>query len=146
LVVAYDCVVDASVGIQVFVIEPLTDRATELFTYLAGENPAKFHVPDLFYIECANILWKYVSHHGYQYKAAVQDLADILDLPLHSTPTVDLAAEALQPGAGFKIAAYDATYVALAQRLELPLVTADERLVRRLQHTSIDVRWLGVWP
>lgn len=143
---AFDCVVDASVCIQVFVIEPLTDRATELFTHLTSKDPARFYVPDLFYVECANILWKYVIHHGYKQDAAIQDMADVLDLPIDSTPTVDLAAEAFQLGANFTITAYDAAYVVLAQRLELPLVTADERLLRRLRHASFDVRWLGVWP
>jgi predicted nucleic acid-binding protein len=142
----YDCVVDASVCIQLFVVEPLTDQATGLFTHLTSKNPARFYVPDLFYIECANVLWKYVIHHGYQRDAAVKDMADILALPMNSTPTVDLAEEALQLGANFTIAAYDAAYGTLAQRLGLPLVTADERLVRRLRHTSFDVRWLGVWP
>jgi hypothetical protein len=32
---------------------------------LAQDPPASFFVPDLFYIECTNILWKYVRHFGF---------------------------------------------------------------------------------
>ncbi len=42
--------------------------------------------------------------------------------------------------------AYDAASVALAQRTALPLVTADEALVRRFDATGLDVRFLGDWP
>ena len=39
--------------------------------------------------------------------------------------------------------AHDSAYGALAQKLALPLVTADEAQVRRLAGTGLDVRWLG---
>ena len=39
--------------------------------------------------------------------------------------------------------AHDTPYVALAQKLALPLVTADEAQVRRLAGTRLHVRWLG---
>jgi hypothetical protein len=35
----------------------LTAQATALFALLIG-GQATFHVPELFYIECANIFWK----------------------------------------------------------------------------------------
>ena len=61
-----DCVVDANVCVKVFVVEPLTAEATDLFSHLTDENPPQFYVPDLFFIECANILWKYAVQYGYQ--------------------------------------------------------------------------------
>ena len=51
-------VVDASVGIKLFVAEPLGEQADALFGLLAADPPAYLFVPDLFYIGCANILWK----------------------------------------------------------------------------------------
>jgi len=61
-------------------------------------------------------------------------------------PTRELVSEALALAVAHRITAYDATYVALSRRLSLPLVTADEALVHRLEGTSLDVRWLGEWP
>ncbi len=54
------CVVDASVAVKLYLAEPLAAEAAALFALLV--DPANvFHVPDLFYIECANIFWKYAS-------------------------------------------------------------------------------------
>jgi predicted nucleic acid-binding protein len=141
-----DCVVDASVGIKLFLLEPLSDRADGLFAYLTDDPPARFYVPDLFFIECTNILWKYVHRFGYPLESARQDVADLIGLPLRAVSTGELADEALEIAAIQGVTAYDAAYVALAGRLSLPLVTADETLVRRLAGTSFDVRWLGEWP
>ena len=141
-----NCVVDASVGIKLFLVEPLAGRADHLFGFLAASPPARLHVPDLFYVECTNILWKYARRFGYSPEAARQDVADLVRLPLLAVPTADLAEDALALALEHGITAYDAAYVALAQRLSLPLVTADEALVRRLDGAGLDVRWLGDWP
>ncbi len=144
--VCTDCVVDASVAIKLFLIEPLSDRAGDLFACLTATPPATFFVPDLFFIECTNILWKYVRQFGYPPDAAQQDVADLIRLPVQSISTADLAEAALALAVLHQISAYDASYVALAQRLSLPLVTADEALVRHLEKAGLDVRWLGEWP
>ncbi len=143
---SFDCVVDASVGIKLFLIEPLSDRADALFAHLTDDPPARFYVPDLFFIECANILWKYVRRFGYPAEGAHQDIADLTRLPLRAVSTGELAAEALEAAVSHGITAYDAAYVVLARRLSLPLVTADEALVRRLADAPFDVRRLGEWP
>ena len=141
-----DCVIDASVGVKLFLIEPLSERADALFAHLAEEPPVQLYVPDLFFVECTNILWKYVHWHGYPAQNARKDVADLLRLPFHAVSTRELAGEALALATSHKITAYDATYAALSRQLALPLVTADESLVRRLAGSPLDVRWLGQWP
>lgn len=141
-----DCVVDASVGIKLFLIEPLSDRADALFAHLADTPPARFYVPDLFFIECANVLWKYVRRFGYPPENALQDVADLTRLPFRIVSTGELAEEALEIAIEYGITAYDAAYVALSARLSLPLVTADKALIQRLEESPFDIRWLGEWP
>jgi len=141
-----DCVVDASAGIKLFLVEPLADRADVLFASLTLTPPARLCVPDLFYVECTNILWKYVRRFGYSPEAARQDVADLVRLSLRVASTANLAEAALALALEHSLTAYDAAYVALAQKLSLPLVTADEALIRRLDGTGLDVRWLGEWP
>ncbi len=141
-----DCVVDASVGIKLFLVEPLSDQADALFAHLTTTPPARFYVPDLFFIECTNILWKYARRFGYPPEAAQQDVADLTRLLLQIASTADLAEAALALAVAHGITAYDAAYVALARQLSLPLVTADEALVRRLAGTGLDARFLADWP
>jgi predicted nucleic acid-binding protein len=141
-----DCVVDASVGIKLFLVEPLSDRADRLFDHLFDAIPARLYVPDLFFAECTNILCKYVRRFGYSADAAQQDVADLVRLPLQVASTAAVAEDALSLAVAHEITVYDAAYVALSQRLALPIVTADERLSRRLAGTGLDVRFLGDWP
>jgi predicted nucleic acid-binding protein len=51
------CVVDASVAVKLYLAEPLATEAIALFGLLTAPVTV-FHVPDLFYVECANIFWK----------------------------------------------------------------------------------------
>jgi predicted nucleic acid-binding protein len=58
------CVIDASVGIELVVAEALSAQSHALFAHLAADPADRFWVPDLFYIECTNILWKHVRAVG----------------------------------------------------------------------------------
>ena len=140
---ALKCVVDASVVIKLFVIESLSEQADALFAQLAQDPPARFYVPDLLFIECANILWKHVRRFGYSADRAQEDVADLRALALHSVSTADLIGDALPIALAHTISAYDACYVALAHHLSVPFVTADEALIRKLDGTIYNVQLLG---
>jgi predicted nucleic acid-binding protein len=137
------CVVDASVAMKLFVAEALSAQADGLFNLLAADPPGRLYVPDLFFIECANVLWKHVRRFGYPVKSARQDLRDLRALALHSEPIADLLEDALELACTHEITAYDACYVALARQLGVPLITADQALTRKLAGLPYDIRWLG---
>ena len=141
---SFSCVVDASVAAQLYVPEPLTSQAVALFGMLAQGNVA-FHVPDLFYAECANIFWKKVQRAVCTPAESTKALSNILALPLRSTPAVDLAGDALTLALTQGISAYDGCYLALAQRLGAPLITADQKLEQKLAPAGLPVTWLGAW-
>jgi len=88
---SFDGVVDASVGIKLFLVEPLSDAAHALFTHLTDDLPARLYVPELFFIECANILWKYVRRYGYPAADALQNIGDLVRLPLQRVSMAALA-------------------------------------------------------
>lgn len=136
-------VLDASVGIKLFLVEPLSEVVDELFSRLDDDPPLQLYVPDLFFIECANILWKRVQRFHYPLLDAQQHVENLATLDLRTASTRELAEDALVLAATFTISAYDACYVALADGLNVPLLTADEALVRRMQSTSYSVQWLG---
>ncbi len=137
----FDCVVDASVAIQLFVTEPLSEAARTLLD--GGANPSrKLFVPDLFYVECANIFWKRVRRLGLSADDAERSMRDLLGLAFDVTSTEALSRASLSLAIGLEITAYDACYVELARRRAVPLVTADQALHRKTSG-RFDVRLLG---
>lgn len=132
-------VIDASVGIKLFVNEPLSDAAHALFGKLSDDPVVEFYVPDLFYVECANILLKYTRRIGLPFEDAQAGLSDLKLLALKSIPTADLVKEALILAHQKNLSAYDACYIVLAQEMNGVLVTADQRLVEVVECAV----WLG---
>ena len=139
----FAAVVDASVGIKLFVAEPLSNEAHSLFAHLADDPPAQLFVPDLFYIECTNILWKYTRRLGLPPEDARLFAERLGQLAITAYSTASLMADALDIAMEHGLTAYDAAYVALARQLSLPLVTADDHLVDALAETKDDIRRLG---
>lgn len=136
-----ELVVDASVAVKVFVQEELSSEAEALLQRFYDEPPARFYVPPHFFSECTNIFWKYIRRFGYPRESAREDLSSLSALPfqvvdLSPLLPLDLAVE-------FEITAYDAGYAALARYLGVPLVTADQRLVRKLEKSDCELIWLG---
>jgi predicted nucleic acid-binding protein len=138
-----DCVVDASVAVKLLVQEDMSDAADALFATLAHDDPPRFYVPDYFYAECANVLWKHVRHYGYPEDLARRNLADVCALALTSVPVSGLVDAAFVLAVKRGIAVYDAIYVALGQALRVPLVTADAALCDRLAGSDEAIIWLG---
>jgi predicted nucleic acid-binding protein len=133
------CVVDASVAIKKFIIEPLTPKVDQLFDHLNDPN-SRLYIPDLFYIECTNIVWKYIRAGLYDSAEAQANLADLQFLRFTSTRTVDLMMEAIAISVAHGISAYDACYVALSRQNNVPLLTQDQRLVNTLRDTDFNIR------
>jgi predicted nucleic acid-binding protein len=75
------CVVDTSVCIKQFITDPLTPKVNQLFDHFVNPQTEIF-VPDLFYIECGNILWKYVRAGLYAVADVPADLASLKAFPL----------------------------------------------------------------
>lgn len=136
-------VLDASVAVKLFVPENLSAEAHSVFSAYATDQHAELVVPDLFFAECANVFWKWVQRHGYPSKTVVGHLSDLQGLGLRVVSTQTLAAGALDIALRHRITAYDACYVAAAVQLDLPLITADRKLVVALTDSSFDIRWLG---
>ena len=136
-------VVDANVVIKLFVDEDLSETARTLLGRMGNPEPDEFYAPDLLFAECGNVLWKYVRFHGYDPQLARENLSDLTDLALQIVPTAELVSDAFELGNLYGITVYDACYFALAQRLTLPLVTADEKLVKHLERTKLPIQFLG---
>ena len=133
------CVMDASVGIKLFIEEEFSDKVQRLFVKLSEDPQAEIHVPDLFYIECANILLKYTRRFDRPLEDSLADIKDLGKLALKTTSTLELIEDASQLASERNLTAYDACYAVLAQKLGLPLITADAPLAKAVDWAV----WIG---
>jgi predicted nucleic acid-binding protein len=130
---AFAYVLDASVGIKLFVEEDGSDKVDALFQRFADEPDARLHVPTLFFTECTNILWKLVRRGDRSAEDVQADVRDLLSLALDRVDTEPMLPDILHLATERDISVYDATYVVTAQSLGIPLLTADERLAGKLE-------------
>jgi predicted nucleic acid-binding protein len=93
--------------------------------------------PALIAAETANALLTEVRFAELELDRAAALLQEALDLPIDLVPDAELAAEALAIGAVLGLSAYDAHYVALAERLHAPLITADAGLAERYDRSEL---------
>jgi predicted nucleic acid-binding protein len=142
---AFICVVDANVVLKLFLKQDGSEQADALFSLLDAGAQARFFVPDLFYAECANAFAQYARLTRYTAKEAQEDMAELRALVLHVVPTADLAAHALDIALKHRVSGYDACYVALANHIKAPLITADEKLVRSLAGKGYPVHSLATF-
>lgn len=128
IVVDCSAVVDALVG---------APGSQELVDLLAAED---LHAPDLIDYEMVAALRGLVLGCHISVERAEEALADFDDLPLQRW-----AGDAALRRRAFQlrhvVSAYDAAYIALAEAMNRPLITRDQRLARTTGH-AIEVRVL----
>ena len=111
---SHDYVIDASVGIKLFVVEDLSEVADQLFDQLTAKPPAQFYVPDLFFIECTNILWKYVRRFDYPAENARQDVIDLRALSTVRLMNISIICSGSEYPSSQGVFSYRSVYVFLA--------------------------------
>src|ERR1700722_18862105 len=132
----------ARVGIKLFFPEEFSTQSQALFSPLDGSFPRLF-VPDLFYFERGNILWKYVRRFGYPAPEARKNMTALRNLNLKIISSASLVERALDLALRFEVTAYDACYLALAEELKVTLVTADQKLFKGLKGGPIGLKSIG---
>ena len=137
-------VLDASVAAKWFLPpaqETLSGESLDLLHQYAGGN-IRLIVPDLFWPESGNILWKAARNGRISRKSAEESMLALTGLKIATSPTLGLLEDAWAIAMAFDRTVYDCIYVALAVASRRPLVTADERLANALA-SRFPVRWLG---
>ena len=138
-------VVDSSVAIKWVVEEPYSAHARRVLdAYEAGA--LLLLVPDLFYAEVGNIVWKKQRFQGLATKDADEILAAFRLVSFVAFPSADLLDDAYRLAVKHGRTVYDALYLALSLRESCPWVTADERVVNALASTYRGIVWVAAWP
>jgi predicted nucleic acid-binding protein len=119
-------VVDASIAVKWVVEEDATPQALIL------RRQAKLIAPDLLMAECANILWKKVQRDELSKKEALLAARLLQAAEIELLPTRSSMETATRIAIELGHPAYDCVYLALAIHNDCKLVTADERLLRKL--------------
>lgn len=130
-------VLDASVGVKW--LAELGEGHREQAMAMRARHVAgliKLVVPASFLLEVSNAL-----HFGHRFKEAdvVGAIQAIEDLQMGVYPLdFDLLRKTVAVAHTYRVTVYDAVYVALAEQVGYPLVTADDALVKRVRgHKSI---------
>ncbi len=136
-------VVDASVAAKWVLAgeEPFRDEALLLLKEWL-DSKIRLLVPDFFWVELTNVLWKAVRRGRCTKETALAALAALLDCPIPTIPSLNLHNSALRKGVLYGRSVYDCIYLVLALEAKAHLLTADEKLVNALA-SRFPVKWLG---
>jgi predicted nucleic acid-binding protein len=139
---SYTCV-DASLLIKLVVPEPYAEQADNLWRDWIQEDTQAV-APPLLHYELTAVLRKKVYRKQLTDTEADLAFAQAMALEVELVNPDDLHERAWALARHFnQPTAYDSHYVALAEILNVPLWTADERLFNTL-HSELDwVHWLG---
>ena len=128
-------VVDASVGVKWVVPEEGTGQAHALL------ERGRLAVPELFQAECANILWKKVGRSEMSRDEALGALALLAGSGAVVWPMRELVDGAFRLSVMLDHSVYDCLYPTLALSQDWTLVTADRRLLDKIErHRDLELR------
>jgi predicted nucleic acid-binding protein len=134
-------VLDSSATLAWIYSDETTDPIRRLFDAVGDEGAV---VPALWRLEIANSLTVAVRRGRIEAnfrRAALTDLA-LLDIAIDDQTDVHAWGETLRLADLFQLTAYDAAYLELAQRRNLPLATLDGEL--RAAAKSLGLRLMGM--
>ena len=148
---------DTSIAVKWFLKEEDSDKAKDLLNRHEAKEIELF-VPDLLLIELANVLHyskcyqseelANVLHYNRCYGSdeitkIVTDVRQNLSVILLNDQIID---KALYLSTKFEVPVYDTVFLAVAVQSDRPLITADERMYRKLDaETAANVILLSKW-
>lgn len=134
-------ILDASVVVKWFSVEDLHDEARQLLT-----RPEPLFAPDILVAELANAMWVKVRRDEIEASQAARAIAAVSGRSEPQLrPSTPMAGRAFELAQELAHPVYDCVYLALADELDLPLLTADQRFAAAAEgHPR--VRLLGRVP
>ena len=109
-----------------------------------GAGDVNLVVPDIFWAECGNVVWKAVRQQRFGRDEAEVAITSMMNRGIPTVSSIALLPKAVSIAFDFGQAVYDCLYVALAIKTKTQLITADERLANALA-ARFPVKWLGAF-
>ncbi len=138
-------VVDASVAAKWLLPpadEPFADRAHHLLVRYANQE-IQIVVPDLFWAEIGNVLWKAARSGRCSAAEATTALQSVKAQNFPTVPSTSFLDSAFEIACSSGRTLYDSLYIALAEVSQAEFLTADEKLANALAG-RYPIKWLGV--
>lgn len=127
-------VVDASVAVKWVIPEVLSDLADRV-----RDGAEDVLAPDLLLVEVANALWRKTTAREISAREADGAFDLVRRSGIDLRPAGPLLPRAMDLARRLGHPVYDCVYLALAEREEATLVTADQRLLRRLSARKLEI-------
>lgn len=136
-------VIDANVAIKWI----LPEVDSEIALSILEDDQAILLVPDFFFSEVTNILWKFIQRKSLSMEKARANLELIKQVDFKVFNSYDLAMQALDLSIQVQQSVYDCIYLALAISNDCEMITADERFLNavRQNYNINSLCWLKDW-
>jgi predicted nucleic acid-binding protein len=138
-------VVDSSVVAKWVLREHDTPLAQQMFADVRSAGD-RLIVLDLAIIEVAQAIWKQFHRRILTLDEARQFMGFLLSIPLHVEPALPRLPRGAEIAQAYGRSVYDALFVALAEEMDLPGVTADEPLQKAVEGDFPKITLLRDWP
>lgn len=125
-------VLDNSVAMRWLLPAPEAARQAYALGVLDRMASAQALAPSLFWLEAANVIARAEARRDISaaHSARFLNLLDELKIEEHATPGRRVMEHLLPVARQFRLSVYDATYLALALRENVPLATLDDALAQ----------------
>ncbi len=139
-----DYAIDTSALVKLVVPEDHSETVSEI-ALLHTTSAIQLIAPEFILLECSNVLWKYARRHAAPIAdvTAAMDTLKTLQIQLISQDL--LMDDALTFALDVGIPVYDALFSMVAQRNQIALITADNKLVNELLDTGVETITLAAW-
>lgn len=125
-------IVDSSVVIKWYLPDERDDKALAIKSDFA-DGIVLIAIPALFFYEVNNILRTISKSLRLAKEESIKAYQNLLELSFMVYSSKELFKAALEKALAEDITSYDASYVVLAEYLQIPFYTADEKLIKNTQ-------------
>ena len=133
-------VIDASIAVKAATLDEYSPNTLTLL-----RTVSVLHAPGHWLAEAANTLWAKATVRGTLAPGLLASRLDFLSsMPVSVTPLPGLLVQAGVIATELHLTVYDSLYLALAERLQAPLVSDDRKLIRAAA-ASVRFADLVVW-
>jgi len=125
-------IIDSSVVIKWYLPDEKDSKALKIKSDFTNKI-VLIAVPLLFFYEVSNIFRTTTKGLRIAKEDSVRAYHDLLELDFIIYSSKELFKSALDKALDLEVSSYDASYIVLAEYLQIPLYTADERLITKAQ-------------